>query len=55
MIDFNLQGWYPGKIISCTEKNIAHVVYNAENILYRFMSGKKCYLQRFVTKKSYPN
>ena len=46
MIDFNLQGWYPGKIISCTEKNIAHVVYNAEKILYRFMSGKKNVISR---------
>ena len=54
MIDFNLQGWYPGKIISCTEKNIAHVVYNAENILYRFMSGKKMLSPEVCDKKILP-
>ena len=54
MIDFNLQGWYPGKIMSCTEKNIAHVVYNAEKILYRFMSGKKMLSPEVCDKKILP-
>ena len=33
---------YLGKIMSCTEKNIAQDVYNAEKkILLRYMSGEK--------------
>ena len=41
-----------GKIISCTEKNIAHDVYNAEKkIVHRYMSGKK-FLTPEVWKKN---
>ena len=42
-----------GKIISYTEKNFPHDVYNAEKkILHRYISGKK--LQRFGKKNSRP-
>ena len=46
---------YLGKIISCTEKNIAHEVYNVEKNLTPLYVREKISNYRGFGKNSYPN
>ena len=46
---------YLGKIISCTEKNIAHEVYNTDKNLTQLYVREKISNSRGFGKNSYPN